>query len=101
VSLDHEVVGFLVPPLAELRAAHAEDRNLVLDARSHGSALLCGSGGGCGLPEIAGEAALRVVILDAEHHAHGLTDLERVGIDVREVEHHAPATLELHHAIAG
>jgi hypothetical protein len=27
--------GFHVPALAELRAAHAENRDLVLDARSH------------------------------------------------------------------
>ena len=35
-------------------------------------------------------AALRVVVLDAEHHAHGLADLRRISIDVREVEHRRP-----------
>src|SRR5690606_14494897 len=33
--LDDQVVGVLVPALPELRAAHAEDRDLVLDAGCH------------------------------------------------------------------
>ena len=36
-GLDHQVVGLLVPALAELRAAHAEDGDLVLDASGHSS----------------------------------------------------------------
>ena len=33
--LDHQVVGAAVPALAEPRAAHADDRNLVADATGH------------------------------------------------------------------
>ena len=36
VGLHHQVVGLLVPALAELGAAHAEDDDLVLDALCHG-----------------------------------------------------------------
>ncbi len=35
-GLDHQVVGTLAPMLAEVRAAHADDDRLVLDAARHG-----------------------------------------------------------------
>ncbi len=35
IGLDHEVVGLAIPALAEFRAAHAEDRDLVPDAAGH------------------------------------------------------------------
>src|SRR5260221_6425164 len=35
IGLDDEVVGVAIPALAELRAAHAEDRDLVPDALGH------------------------------------------------------------------
>ena len=34
-GFDHQIVGFLVPALAEFRTAHAENRNLVTYAASH------------------------------------------------------------------
>ena len=39
-GLHHQVVGLLVPALAELGAAHAEDRDLVADAGCHRVSLL-------------------------------------------------------------
>src|SRR5581483_8662767 len=49
------------------------------------------------LPKVAAEAARRVDVLDAEHHSHRLADLEGVGVDVGEVDHHPAALLELDH----
>src|SRR4051812_27124296 len=51
------------------------------------------------LPEVAPKAALRVDVLDAEHHAHALAALEAPRIDVGEIHHGPPARLELHHAV--
>src|SRR2546429_8788621 len=53
-----------------------------------------------GLPEIAAEAALRVDVLDAEHHPHRLSDREIGRIDVGEIHHPAAAVLELDHVVA-
>jgi hypothetical protein len=43
-GLDHQVLRIAVPALAELRAAHAEDDDLVLDAACHVQFLLCQAG---------------------------------------------------------
>jgi hypothetical protein len=40
VGLDHQVFGVHVPALAEFRAAHAENGDLVANALGHGQALL-------------------------------------------------------------
>ena len=54
-----------------------------------------------GFPVVAAEAAGGVDVLDAEHHLHGLADLQCLGVDVGEVDHDAAALLELDHAVAG
>ena len=35
-GLHHQILGVAIPPLAEARAAHAEDDDLVADAACHG-----------------------------------------------------------------
>ena len=42
-GLHHQVLGIGVPALTELRAAHAEDDDLVLDSGSHGKSPLMSS----------------------------------------------------------
>ena len=39
-GLDHQVFGIIVPTLAKLSAAHAQNRDLILDSRSHVRRLL-------------------------------------------------------------
>ena len=73
VGLHHQVVGLLVPALAELGAAHADDDDLVLDAFCHGAILLGLGRDGSGFPVIAAEAAGGIDVLDAEHPAERRT----------------------------
>ena len=62
-----------VPALAEARAPHADDRDLVLDAARHVSS------SPVWLSEIAAEPAQCVEILDPKHEAHGGADRELAG----------------------
>src|SRR3972149_11002707 len=64
------------------------------------SCLLRGTGR-CRLPEITRESALRVVVLDAEHHAHRQADTDVCHVHVGEVHQEPPAGIELHHAEDG
>ena len=97
IGLDHQVVGIAVPALAEFGAAHAEDRDLVPDALGHRQTSFASPVGAAF--QKYGEAALRIDFLDAEHHAHGHADLDLADIDIGEVDHHAAALVELHHAV--
>src|ERR1700690_3885282 len=53
--------------------------------------LLRAGGSGCRFPEIFGEAALLIMLLDAEHHAHRHADLDAAHVDIGEVDHHTAA----------
>ena len=66
---------------------------------SQASLALAATGGG--FPIVASETPRLIDVLDAEHHLHGLADFQRLGVNIREVDHHPAALFKLDHAVAG
>src|SRR3546814_4211155 len=94
-GLDPQIVGAAVPAFAERRAAHADDRDTVLDTRCHVSGLhlrpLCGRA----FPEIGPHAAAPVDRLDAQPHRKRIADLEAGGVCVGQFHQNPRAIVEL------
>ena len=98
--LEHQLVGAAVPALAEARAAHAEDGDLVADAAGHYVLTPSLPGARAAalrrrLPEIAAKAAVAVEVLDPVDHAQRQADRELVGVGIGELHQHAAAAFEV------
>src|SRR5271165_5042040 len=94
-GLDHEIFGTLVPMFAERRAAHADDRDLVLDPARHRSNSERWAFRRRGLPEISAEATSFVARLDPEPHPNAISHGKPARVRVGEFHHHPRAVVEL------
>ena len=95
--LGHQLVGARVPALAEARAAHAEDGDLVLDAALP-CQLLLARRTAASLSRNSGDSRAPIALLDAEHHRERRADLEPARADIDELHQQPRAVVELHEA---
>ena len=93
-GVDQQVVGALVPVLAERRAPHADDRDAILDAvRSHVRLSVSQPRTGPRLPEVVVDLVGGEQL--PERHLDPVAHLDVAGVDVGELDRQAAAAVEV------